>query len=96
MTNEEADKQELERQLRVATEAIREAVLRLLRTGEVHPQLVVLAVARVTGELGASAALAGGEDIARLLRELAEVVRSTGLEHQETLRAETLPVAGSA
>jgi hypothetical protein len=96
MTNEATEDQDLEAQMGAATEALRETVLRLLRVGEVHPQLIVLAVARVTGELAASAALAGGEDVEPLLGKLAEVVRHTGQEHHQTLQAEMLPVAGSA
>jgi hypothetical protein len=87
---------DLEAQMGAATEAIRETVLRLLRVGEVHPQLIVLAMARVTGELAASAALAGGEELEPLLGELAEVVRHAGREHHQTLQAEMLPVDGSA
>ncbi len=96
MTNEASQDQDLEAQMRAATEALRETVLRLLRVGEVHPQLIVLAVARVAGELAASAALAGGESVEPLLGELAEVVRHAGREHQQTLQAEMLPVAGNA
>jgi hypothetical protein len=96
MTGEQAEGQDLEAQMGLATEALRATVLRLLRVGEVHPQLIVLAVARVTGELAASAALAGGEELEKLLGELAEVVRHAGREHQQTLQAEMLPVAGSA
>ena len=96
MTNEEPEQQELEAQMEVTTDAIRAAVLRLLREGEVHPQVIVLAVARVAGELGASAALAGGQDVEKLLGELADVVRQAGQEHGELLAAEALPVAGSA
>jgi hypothetical protein len=88
---------DLEAQMGAATEAIRETVLRLLRVGEVHPQnSSSWRLARVTGELAASAALAGGEELEPLLGELAEVVRHAGREHQQTLQAETLPVAGSA
>jgi hypothetical protein len=96
MTNEAAEDQDLEAPMRAATEALREAVLRLLRLGEVHPQLIVLAMARVTGELAAAAALAGGQELEPLLGELAEVVRHTGREHHRTLQAARLPVAGSA
>jgi hypothetical protein len=96
MTNEETEDQDLEAQMGMATEALRETVLRLLRAGEVHPQLIVLAMARVTGELAASAALAGDEELEPLLGELAEVVRHAGREHHATLQAERLPVAGSA
>jgi hypothetical protein len=82
--------------MRAATEALRATVLRLLRVGEVHPQLIVVAVARVTGELAASAALAGGEELEPLLGKLTEVVRHAGRGHHRMLQAETLPVAGSA
>ena len=58
-------------------------------------QLIVLAVARVTGEL-AAAALAGGEELEKLVGELIEIVRHAGREHHRTLQAEALPVAGSA
>jgi hypothetical protein len=92
------DQQELEAQMQVAIDAVRAAVLRLLREGEVHPQVIVLAVARVAGELGASAALAGGQDVEKLLGELADVVQQAGREQLELLRAEleALPVAGNA
>ena len=73
MTNEAAEDQDLEAPMRAATEALRETVLRLLRLGEVHPQLIVLAMARVTGELAAAAALAGGQELEPLLGELAEL-----------------------
>jgi hypothetical protein len=63
MTDEEPDQEQLEAQMKAAVDAIREAVLRLLREGEVHPHIVVMAAARVAGELGAPAALAGGQDI---------------------------------
>ena len=96
MTNEETEDPDLEQPMRAATEALRATVLRLLRVGEVHPQLIVVAVARVTGELAASAALAGGEGVEPLLGELAEVVRHAGREHHPTLQVERLPLAGNA
>lgn len=96
MGGKKTDERDLERQMWAATETLREAVLRLLRAGAVHPQLIVLAVAQVTGELAASAALAGGEELEPLLDKLAEVVRHAGREHHRTLQAERLPVAGSA
>jgi hypothetical protein len=49
----------------------------------VNALLVVLAVARVAGELGAAAALAGGKDAGEVLDRLGEVLR----EHHEALRA---------
>jgi hypothetical protein len=67
----------------------------LLREGQVHPQLVVLAAARVASGLGAGAALVSGTEVEMLLGELAEVVRLAGREHAKALRAEALPVAGS-
>ncbi len=87
---------DLAAQAEAAADAIRAAALRLLKGGEVHPRLVVLAAARVAGELGAAAALAGGEDAGEVLGGLAEVVREAGREHHEMLRAAALRVAGSA
>jgi hypothetical protein len=91
-----ADERDLERQLWAATEVIREAVLRLLQAGEIYPPVIVLAAARVAGEMGADAALEGGEDVENLLDELAEVMRQAGLEHHATLQGEGLLVTGNA
>ena len=98
MAGEEPEQEELEAQMETAVDAIREAVLRLLREGEVHPQIVVMAATRVAGGLGAAAALASGQDIEGLLDDLAEALRQAGRDHHETLRAEleALPVAGNA
>jgi hypothetical protein len=98
MADEEPDQEQFEAQMETAVDAIREAVLRLLREGEVHPQIIVMAATRVAGGLGAGAALASGQDIEGLLDELADVLRQAGREHLETLQAElaALPVAGSA
>ena len=93
---EQGEARELGEQLEAATDAIRAAVVRLLREGEVDPRLVVMAVARVAGEPGAGAALAGGQDHEELLDELAEVVRQAGRDHRELLRAVGPPAAGSA
>ena len=99
MADEEGDEaygRDLEAQMEAASDAIRAAVLRLLKEGQAHPRVIVFAVARVAGELGAAAALAAGEDAEEVLEGLAGVVREAGLEHHEALRAATLPVAGSA
>jgi hypothetical protein len=90
------DAAELEHQYQAAADALRATVLRLLQEGEIDPQLLVLAVARVTGELGSSAALASGMSVEAVLGDLAEVVRDTGQDHAEALRAVELPVMGSA
>ena len=98
MADGEPEQEELEAQMETAVDAIREAVLRLLREGEVHPQIVVMAATRVAGGLGAAAALASGQDTEGLLDDLAEALRQAGRDHHETLRAEleALPVAGNA
>jgi hypothetical protein len=57
---------------------------------------VVLALARVTGEVGASTALAGGQDPEELLGDLAEAVLQAGREFQEMVEAGALPTAGNA
>jgi hypothetical protein len=77
-------------------EGLQRAVVRLLQEGEVHPHLVVLALARVTGEVGAGAALASEQDPEEMLDDLAEVVRRAGREFRKTVRAEALPTAGNA
>ena len=98
MADEEPDQEQFEAQMETAVDAIREAVLQLLREGEVHPQIVVMAATRVAGGLGGAAALASGQEIEGLLDDLAEALRQAGREHHEMLRAEleALPVAGSA
>ena len=96
MAGDEPEQEELEAQMETATKAIRAVVLRLLQEGEVHPQLLILAVTRVAGELGASAALASGQEVEKLLGELAEVLQQAGRDRHEMLQAELLPVAGSA
>jgi hypothetical protein len=96
MTDDEGDRRDLGWQVEAAADAVRAAALRLLKEGEVHPRVVVLAVARVAGEFGAAAALAGGEDAGEVLEGLAGVVREAGREHHAMLRAATLPAAGSA
>ena len=87
---------ELETQLDAASVVIRAAVLGLLRDGEVHPHVLVLAAARVMGEIGAASALAGGMPAEAVPGDLAKVVRDAGQDHAEVLRAVELPVAGSA
>jgi hypothetical protein len=96
MGDEMADERDLERQLWAATETLREAVLRLLQVGEICPPVIVLAAVRVAGEMGADAALEGGEDVENLLGELAEIMRQAGLEHHAMLQAGGPPVTGNA
>jgi len=93
---EAVDDDELEAQTRAATEAIRATVMRLLREDGIHPQLAVLAVARVAGELGADVAHAGGAGAAAILGDLADLVRHAGQAQHEKLEAGTMPAAGSA
>jgi hypothetical protein len=86
---------DLERQMWTATEAIRAAMLELLRVG-VTPPVFVLAATRVAGELGADAAREGGEDVENLLGELAAIMREAGLRHHAAFRAGGPPAAGHA
>ncbi len=96
MAGDEPEQPELEAQMEAATKAIRAVVLRLLQEGQMHPQLLILAVTQIAGELGASAALASGQEVEELLGELAKVLQQAGRDHHETLQALALPVAGSA
>jgi len=96
MTDAEAEQEELEEQLWTATEELQRTVMRLFQDKDIHPHAMVLALARVTGEVGAGTALASEQDPEELLGELAEVVQRAGREFREMVRAEALPTAGNA
>jgi hypothetical protein len=87
---------ELEAQFRTATKGLQRAVMRLFRDSDIHPYVMVPALARVTGQVGAGTALAEEQDPEEMPGELAEVVRRAGREFRETLEAEALPTAGNA
>ena len=96
VADKETERDELEAQLETAMDGLRRTVVRLLQGSEVHPHLVVLALARVTGEVGVSTALASEQDPEELLGDLADAMRQAGREFRETLRAEAMPTAGNA
>ena len=97
LTDDETDEQdEREAQFWTATGELQRVVMRLFQDSDIEPYLVVLALARVTGEVGAGAALASEQEPEELLDDLAEVVRRAGREFRETLEAEALPTAGNA
>ena len=84
------DEIEAANQMEAAAEAIRGAVLRLLEAGEVDPRFVVMAAARVTGELGADIARIGEVELEVVLGDLADLVR----EALGELAAAAEPVPG--
>ena len=96
MASETAEQDELEAQFQAATEELQRTVMRLFQDKDLHPHAVTLALARVTGEIGAGTALAGEQDPEELLGELAEVVRRAGREFYQMVQAGTLPTAGNA
>ena len=96
MTADETEQHELDAQLQTATEALQKAVMRLFQDSDIHPHLMVLALARVTGEVGAGTALAGEQDPEELLDDLAGVVRQAGREFREMVGLATVTVAGIA
>lgn len=87
MAEKGPDQQELDVLMQTATDALRATCLRLLRKGEIYPHIIVMAVARVIGELGATAALAVGQGIDELLGEVGSIVQQAGQEHGELLQA---------
>jgi hypothetical protein len=93
---EETAREKLRVQLQAASEAFQGTAGRLLREGEMAPQLIVLAASQVVGELGAAMALGEGLDIETTLDELADLMRQTGREFHQLLRAEAMPTAGNA
>jgi hypothetical protein len=97
LTDDETTEQdELEEQFWTATGELQRAVMRLFQDSDIEPYLVVLALARVTGEVGAGTALASEQDPEELLGELAGVVRRAGREFREMVQAEAMPTAGNA
>ena len=94
--DETAEQDELEEQFWTAAGELQRAVMRLFQDSDIEPYLVVLALARVTGEVGAGTALAERADPDELLGELAEAVRRAGREFQEMVQAEAMPTAGKA
>jgi hypothetical protein len=96
MADERNDEQDLGRQLQTAAEAFRETAVRLLRIGEIHPQVIVVAAAQAAGEMGAGLAVAGGDDLESMLGELTAILRHAGREHGEALAVALAPAAGSA
>ncbi len=85
--------------MEAATQMVQQTVGRMLREGEIHPHLVVLAVARVAGELMGALAAASGHDLDEVLRDSTEVVHQAARNHHEAMQAmtaELMPVAGNA
>src|SRR3954467_7073929 len=96
IADEMAAREKLAAQLQAASEACQGTAGRLLREGEMAPQLIILAAAQVVGELGAAMARAEGLDVETTLGELADLMRQTGRDFHEMLQAEALPTAGNA
>ena len=80
MAGEGSDLQDLEAQMAAAVAAIRAACLECLGETRAYPHIIVMAAATVTGELGAAAAMASGEELAGLLNDLGDIVRRAGQE----------------
>ena len=70
MTDEEVEAQEFGEQIEVAAACDPRGGRQLLQAGELYPQFIVLAVAKVAGELGAATALASGQEAEELLDQL--------------------------
>jgi len=68
-------KQEADEQIEAATDAIRATLRQLLQEGQVHPQVIILALATALGEFAAGAALATSEDVGPMSDDLAALVR---------------------
>ena len=97
--SEEAELREFAEQMETATEMVQQTVGRMLRAGEIHPHLVVLAVARVAGELMGALAAASGHDLNEVLKDSTEIVHQAARNHYDELqatKAELMQVAGNA
>ena len=91
MTRQEADEQ-----IEAATDAIRATLRQLLQEGQVHPQVIILALATALGEFAAGAALATREHVGPMSDDLAALVREVMCEHHQMLRMIELPAVGNA
>jgi hypothetical protein len=86
MADEGSDLQDLEAQMAAAVAAIRTACLDCLHETKAYPHIIVMAAATVTGELGAAATMASGDDLTALLNELGDIVRRAGKDQWARLR----------
>ena len=85
--------------MEAATQMVQETVGRMLLDDEIHPHVVVLAVAQVAGELMGALAAVSGHDLNEVLRDSTEIVHQAARNHHEamqTITAELMPVAGNA
>jgi hypothetical protein len=87
VADDHSELQEFEAQMAAAREAIRAACLKCLHKTRAYPHIIVMAAATVTGELGAAAAMASGDDLTGLLDELGDIVRRAGQEQWALLSA---------
>ncbi len=98
-TGEEVEQREFAEQMEAATQMVQETVGRMLHDGDIHPHVVVLAVARVAGELMGALAVASGHDLEEVLHETTPIVHQAARNHHEAMQAitaELMPVAGNA
>ena len=96
---EEAELREFAEQMERATIMVQETVGRTLREGEIHPHVIVLAVARVAGELMGALAAASGHNLDEVVKDSSEIVQQAARNHYDELqamKAEMMPVAGDA
>ena len=91
----EKTERSFDEQAETAIEQVVAPIERMLQAGEIKPHVIVFAVAKVTGELTAAFAEAGGYDQERVLKDIAEVVLRSGRDYHKALTEET-PVAGNA
>ena len=85
--------------MEAATQMVQETVGRMLRDDEIHPHVVVLAVAQVAGELMGALAAASGHNLNEVLKDSTEIVHQAARNHHEAMQvmtAELMPVAGNA
>ncbi len=89
------EQQKFDEQLETVVELVTEPINQLLQAGEIHPHVIVVAVAKVAGEFAAAFAAARGYDREEVLGDIAEIVLRSGRHYHEALTDET-PVAGNA
>ena len=94
-TGKTTEEQELERQMEAASAVVQATIGRMLHDRDIHPHVVVLSMAKVTGELMGALAAASGHDVEEVLRDTTEIVHQACRNYYDAISM-AMPVAGNA
>ena len=91
------EQDEFEAEVLAAGQLIAGEIARLIAKAELGPEIVIAALADVTGELAAAVAMGSGANGAEVLREMADRVLRSGSAYYGSLRGQAaMPPSGHA